>query len=271
METTTTNPTSEGRSTEFATNAGNRYWWHRRATCSYEPPVYASLDDDEWAILRDWFTESEAQFGPGTGECGVPCVSLLHGLIGGNGISRVAQLGHYLGYSTYLISLLLRRMGTGGHLYSVDIDQRATDFTQSWVNRFGTGDLVTLDVRDSADPMAVERARESFGGRAPQLVFIDSSHAYQHTLAELDRWYPALQDWGFLVLHDASSFAAAFDRSDDGGVTRAIQEWNLVARDRIFTINSAFEQGGNGDDLVYIDGCGLGLLQKLPGGDTARP
>ncbi len=271
MNPTTTDPGTVGqnRVADFATNPGNRYWWHHRAECRYEPPVYSWLDDREWALMREWFVQSEAEFGGGTGECSVPCMSMLHGLITGNGLSRVVQLGHYLGYSTFLISLMLQRMGNGGQLYSADIDPRATEFTQGWVDRFGVSDTANLQVIDSSDPAAVETARQAFGGLAPQLVFIDSSHMYQHTLKELDLWYPALQDWGFIVLHDASTFAADFDAQEGGGVKRAIDEWNLVANDRIFTINSTFgesngENATSGEDLVYVDGCGLGMLQKLP-------
>jgi hypothetical protein len=232
--------TGPRRVSEIATHPGNRYWWHRRPNCGYEPPVYGWLGERDWATLREWFTRSEEEFGGGTGECSVPCISMLQGLIMGNGISRIVQLGHDLGYSTLLISMMLERMDNGGQLYSVDINQRATDFTQQWVDRSGNASLVTLD----------------------------SSHMYRHTLAELDLWYPALQDWGFIVLHDASTFAAAFDGRDEGGVKRAIEEWNVVADDRIFTITSNFgdqpPKPAAGEELVYVDGCGLGLLQKLP-------
>ncbi len=263
--TTTRDAISRNRVADFATTDGNRYWWHHRPECRYEPPVYSWLTDDEWVLFRQWFVESEAEFGTGTGECGVPPMSMLHGLIAGNGMTRVVQLGHYIGYSTILISLLMQRMGNGARLYSADIDPRATEFTQGWVDRFGTADVVDLQVTDSSDPAAVDRAREVFDGKDPQLVFIDSSHMYQHTLKELDLWYPALQDWGFIVLHDASTFAAEFDAKGGGGVKRAIDEWNLVAKDRIFTINSTFgETAAMGEDLAYVDGCGLGLLQKLP-------
>ncbi len=254
----------------FARREGNRYWWHHREQCRYVPPVYSWLTEDEWALMLEWYDASESEFGPGTGECALPCLSMLHGLITGNGLKRVVQLGHYIGYSTILISLMMRKMNSGGKLFSVDYDARVTDFTQDWVDRFGTTDSVGLQVSDSSDHAAAQGALDCFGGLAPQLVFIDSSHQYEHTLKELDLWYPLLQDWGFIVLHDASTFAADFDSSGAGGVKRAIDEWNLVAADRIFTINSPFTPDEESEpptkfkDLVYLDACGLGLLQKMP-------
>jgi predicted O-methyltransferase YrrM len=253
----------------LAETTGNRYWWHRRENCRYEPPVYQSMTDAQWALFEEWFAESEAEFGQFTGECGVPPLSMLQGLIMGNGLTRIVQLGHYVGYSTILISLMLRHMGNGGRLFSADIDPRATEFTQTWIERFDVADHVTLQVIDSSDPEAVAGAKAAFGGLDPQLVFIDSSHAYRHTLAELDRWHPALQTWGFIVMHDASAFAGSFDGSGDGGVHRAIEEWNLMADDRIFTINGPYgadeaDVQSGGRDLAYVDGCGLGMLQKVP-------
>jgi predicted O-methyltransferase YrrM len=254
----------EHRAAVLSRTEGNRYWWHHREECKYEPPIYSWLTDDEWELMRQWFVQSGEEFGEFTGECGIPPLSMLQGLIMGNGIRRVVQLGHYVGYSTILISLMMQRMNSGGQLFSIDIDQRATDFTQGWVDRFGTDDSVTLRVSDSADADAGAAAIDAFGGQAPQLVFIDSSHMYEHTLKELDLWYPLLQDWGFIVMHDASTFAADFDATSGGGVRRAIDEWNLMATDRIFTINSQFSTELNGEDLVYVDGCGLGMLQKVP-------
>ena len=54
------------------------------------------------------------------------------------------------------------------------------------------------------------------------MVFIDSSHEYWNTRAELDAWYPALAPGGLIVLHDSSEFAAGFDVTAKGGVRRAL-------------------------------------------------
>ena len=99
-------------------------------------------------------------------------------------------------------------------------------------------------------------------GAAPELIFIDSSHEYASTLAELDLWYPALAPGGFIVLHDSSEFAAGFDASKQGGVHRALREWRQAHPEaEVFSMNQnvrAQETSG----IIYKDFCGAGLVQK---------
>jgi predicted O-methyltransferase YrrM len=217
------------------------------------------LSEDEWAIMDDWHTETGEKF-ENPGEVAVPGISMLLGLIGGNGISRIVQCGHYAGYSTLLIGFMLRHMGKPHGLYSIDIDPEITAYTKSWVERAGLSDYVHLEVSDSANPMQTGQAAEYLSGK-PQLVFIDSSHQYAHTLRELDLWYGELPIGGLCMLHDVSKFARAFDASGDGGVKTALDEW--VERNGVqsFSVNG-FVVDTSPEDLVYRDGCGIGMLQK---------
>ncbi|NPC57187.1 CmcI family methyltransferase [Caenimonas soli] len=251
-------PPDSDRSTAFSRREGNRYWWHRVPGNDYVPPVYAGLRHEEWALLKKWFDDGDAHFS-GTGECNVPSMSLLHGLIGGNGMSRVVQCGHYIGYSTLLLGFLLRSMGRRQALYSVDIDPAATRYTNTWVKKAQLQDVVRLSVRNSADPEAVAEAQRYLGGAA-QIVFIDSSHQYAHTLEELDAWFPALCEGGFLILHDTSAYAATFDPKG-GGVGKAVTEWCERKGLRSMALNG-FVDGGTPGDYPYLDGCGLTLIQK---------
>ena len=97
---------------------------------------------------------------------------------------------------------------------------------------------------------------------APELIFIDSSHEYAGTLAELDLWYPELAPGGFIVLHDSSEFAASFDATKQGGVRRALHEWRQAHPEaETFSMNHnvrAQETPG----MIYQDFCGAGLIQK---------
>ncbi len=74
-------------------------------------------------------------------------------------------------------------------------------------------------------PGMADEAAAVLGG-PPELVLVDSSHAYSHTLAELGTCGRRACPSGALVLlHDASEFATAFDPTAKGGVRRAIAEW----------------------------------------------
>jgi predicted O-methyltransferase YrrM len=248
------------RSQKFRLNSHNRYWWHHAPGTDYVPIPYSFLDDGEWQIMQAWFEDTERKYA-GTGEANVPPLSLLIGLISGSAIRRIVQCGHYVGYSTLLLGFLLRKMQQKQALFSIDIDKSVTGYTAEWLSRAGLNDQVRLSVADSADSGGPARVSEYFRGLPPQLVFIDSSHQYEHTLKELDLWYPTLPQGGLVVLHDTSRFAAKFDPTAKGGVFRAASEWCAVKGLNALMLNS-FVAGGAPGDFPYLDGCGLTLIQK---------
>jgi methyltransferase family protein len=250
----------KNRSLSFRNEKHNRYWWHKGQDVDYVPPIYGFLEDGEWDIVKAWFEDTGSRFA-NTGEAGVPPMSLLLGIIMGNGLKRIVQCGHYVGYSSLLIGFMLRKMGAKQGLLSIDIDPEVSTYTQSWLARAGLTDYVMLRVADSADVAGPMIAQNQFDGKAPQLVFIDSSHQYEHSLKELGLWYPALCKGGIMFLHDTSKFAANFDSSGKGGVFRAVSEWCLVHGVSNLTLNS-WVDGGEPGDYPYRDGCGLTVLQK---------
>lgn len=76
---------------------------------------------------------------------------------------------------------------TGGHLWSVDIDPAPPLPEKNWT--FIRGDDLDLEViKQLPDEVDV--------------VFIDTSHAYQHTLAELNIYRWKVRPGGKIVLHD---------------------------------------------------------------------
>ena len=248
------------RSIKFQTRTHNRYWWFRFSGAEYVPALFDLLTDTEWDIIEQWYADSEIKF-QGPGECSVPAMSMLLGLITGNNISRMVQLGHYIGFSTILLGFIFRRMGHKGAIFSVDIDPKATEYTQSWLNMAGLNDHVSLLVSDSADSTVPSNAINYLGG-SPQLIFIDSSHQYKHTIQELDLWHEHLAPGGFIFLHDVSLFAAQFDSTQQGGVRTALSEWLKVRNVDVSMINSFCDGTQRVDELTYRDGCGLGIIQK---------
>jgi predicted O-methyltransferase YrrM len=247
------------RSRGWKDNPHPRYWWHRLPGTDYVPPVYSELNEAEWTVLGQWYQETDRS-GP-IGECAVPLISLLHGLVMGNRIARIAQLGTCAGYSALLLGWMLRRMKAPRGLFALDLDAAMCDLARRWIIRAELEDFVEIVEGTSLDARSVAAAQEYFKSD-PELIILDSSHEYRSTLAELDLWYPALAPGGLLVLHDVSEFAAEFDVTRDGGVRRAFAEWRK-AHPEVETLSL------NGDSRsmeaprpLYKDACGVGLIHK---------
>lgn len=234
-----------------------RFWWHAGADRAYEPDVYRVLSDGEREVLVAWYDDTlERNL---VGEMAVPMVSAVLGFLNGSGIGRVVQLGHFAGYSCLMLGWALRRMGVEHGLFSIDIKDRHTAYTQQWLARAGLEGHVGLHTADSAAPGCVGAARAYLGG-APACVVVDSSHQYAHTLAELDLWYGALAPGGLLFLHDASPMAAQYDRSGEGGVRRALDEW--LGRAGAPSALTLLGPAAHGEAGPYADPSGLCVIQK---------
>jgi len=134
-------PGDSSRSRAWKDNPHPRYWWHRLPGTDYVPPVYSDLSETEWSVLREWYAETDRS-GP-IGECAVPLISLLHGLVMGNRIGRIAQLGTCAGYSALLLGWMLRRMNARRGLFALDLDPAMCELSRRWVTRAGLQDCVT--------------------------------------------------------------------------------------------------------------------------------
>jgi predicted O-methyltransferase YrrM len=228
----------------------------------YVPALFALLTDEEWDIIDQWYTETDAV--QHAGEANVPVLSLLMGMIDGNGISNIVQLGHYEGWSTLLLGFIMRRMGFRHSVFSVDISLDSSRTCEHWVAKAGLSEYVSINVASSDTPDLPMKARDYFKADIAA-VFIDSSHQYQHTINELNLWFPALKPFGFIFLHDASTCASELDSSRSGGVIRALREWSqrgdashiLFNEDVVFSPHPTHIQ-----QVVYQDWCGLGIIQK---------
>jgi predicted O-methyltransferase YrrM len=253
--------TRPGRSARFRAASHDRFWWHRLRSTGYVPPLYAGLSRREWRVIAGWFAQTGRD--RQAAEINVPAMSFITALVAGNGIRRVVQLGHHYGYSALLLGFTLRAMDARPGLFTIDIDAAACASTGRWLAHAGLGEHVVVREGDSADPALPDVATAVLGG-PPELILVDSSHAYAHTLAELDLWTPRLPVGGLLLLHDASQFATAFDPTAQGGVRRALAEWLPDHPEMAgLTLNGHVVPGADGDALVYKDACGLGILQRV--------
>jgi predicted O-methyltransferase YrrM len=236
-----------------------RYWWHRLPGLDFSPTIYSDLTDAEWQIIQTWYGETDRN--GHIGECAVPLMSLLQGLVVGNGARRIVQLGTCSGYSALLLGFTLRRMNARHGLFTLDIGAELTRYTREWLMRAGLNEFVEAVELSSLDPAAAARACDYVGG-APELVVIDSSHEHRATLRELEIWYDVLEPGGVILLHDVSQFATDFDVTKQGGVQRAFDEWRRAHPNvEAMCIN----RGARSMDLprpFYKDACGVGLIQK---------
>lgn len=231
--------------------------WYRNH--SYDPPFLLMMEDADQDTLVAWHERTFAEW-PNAGSSGVEMMAMLTSLIMSNGIDRIVQCGHYVGFSTLIMGFIGRKMGSRNFLYSVDLDPVPSEYTRGWVERAGLSNDVMIAVRDSSDPVNVAEAVAYLGG-APQLVYIDSSHQYEHTMRELDLWWDALAPGGLIVMDDISQWAAEFDRTNLGGSHRAALEFCQTKAANSVLLNGGFGRGSKGP-LIYTDVCGFGLLQK---------
>lgn len=243
---------------DFGDREHNRYWFWRIKAVEHDPIINTLLTEDENKLFLEWYEETEDR--NMIGECAPPLVSFLAGFIGGNAVTRVVQLGHYAGYSSFILGTVLRNV-TDGRLLTIDKSDQMTKFTRKWISKFSLDKHVRAEIADSADPQNVRIAEDYLGG-APEIVIIDSAHTYDQTIKELNLWMSCLKPNGFIFLHDASEIAKSYD-SENGAVAGALQDWCAENNYDYFVIN-----GGNvtpaksHEELVYRDGRGLGIIQK---------
>jgi predicted O-methyltransferase YrrM len=252
-------PNDEDRSRDWTEASAPRYWWHRLPGMDFVPPIYSDLTAEEWRTVHAWYEETDRS--GVIGECAVPLISLLQGLVMGNRVTRIVQLGTCSGYSALLLGFMLRRMDAPRGLWTIDINPELCALAQAWSEKAGLTNFVTV-VQGDSRASASRTAAENHFGRAPEMILLDTSHEYQASLDELDLWYPALEPGGLFLLHDVSRFAAGFDVTGAGGVRRALAEW----REKNPGAEAmSLNRDSRSMDLprpLYKDACGLGLIQK---------
>jgi len=128
------------------------------------------------------------------------------------GATRVVELGTRSGVST--IGWLHALEQTGGSLVSVDLDARPD---------IGDYPNWTFIQGDDLDPAVVSAVSTP----TPDIVFIDTSHHYQHTRRELATYRWVVREGGFIVCHDTTNARPEGAPIGDPGfpVRKAIDEF----------------------------------------------
>lgn len=174
----------------------------------------------------------------------------------------IVELGTRGGESTR--ALLAAAEETGAAMLSLDIDDSGhldLPFKNRWT--FIQTDDVVFG-HEKFVPWCNEKGLEP----AADVIFLDTSHEYEHTKQELAAWMPHLRPGGVMLLHDANMGNGLYGRLDgsigsgwdnDRGVIRAIEEFFGRKYDERALFSDCFE----GYQLLHFPYCnGLTVIKK---------
>ena len=170
---------------------------------------------------------------------------------------KILQLGTHIGFSAIALGGVLSTSTNVGVIYTVDINKSAHIEARYYAKKAGLENIIEFIDGSSTDPDIAELLAK-YGPF--DLIFIDSSHAYQHTLDELkiyvddERFTTSLT---LVALHDAGEAAKDLDPTHEGGVRGALEEWiNFENNKRKYQL-FVFEPP------MYPNPCGLAIVRKL--------
>lgn len=129
---------------------------------------------------------------------------------------RVLELGARKGNST--LAFLAAADAVGGHVWSGDIDN--IDLNQDGMLPWRENPRWTFICGDDMDTVAEFPA-------GVDVLFIDTSHEYEHTLAELRAYMPRLVKGGTALFHDTISFPGVWDALDEYCAAESITWENI--------------------------------------------
>jgi predicted O-methyltransferase YrrM len=146
--------------------------------------------------------------------------------------SVIVELGCYVGWTSAHLALGLRASGGDGRLWCLDSDRRFLDAARANLSRHNLSDSVHF-----IEGLSLDESTLSALPATIDLLFIDTTHDYEPTLAELAAYVPRMAPGGLVVLHDSIS---------QDGVRRALlDQW-----DRFETLTFATEFG-NGVTVLH--------------------
>lgn len=114
--------------------------------------------------------------------------------------ATIVELGCYVGWTSAHLALGQKAARPDGQLWCLDFDARFLDAARTNLTRLGLAGSVRFVQGMSLDPTVIAQLPPSI-----DLLFIDTSHAYEPTLAEIAAYLPRLSPSGLIVLHDSIS------------------------------------------------------------------
>jgi cephalosporin hydroxylase len=155
------------------------------------------------------------------------------------------------------------------HLLGIDIDPSCASAYADRAN----SNFVCMNDLDFLDHYATSEYRNS----KFDVIFIDTFHLYEHTLAEIELFLPLLNEHGFLAFHDSNitplnnnhayirlNGTVGYAPEGSRGVTQALKEYFAFQFDEGKYINTIVEKDGIEWYFVHYPFCnGLTVLKKV--------
>lgn len=177
----------------------------------------------------------------------------------------LVELGTRGGESTRVFTKALNDIGGSG--YSIDLMPAPKFLEELKFWKHFVGDDVAIGISTGKDHKWPNG--EEFNGI--DFLFLDTSHEYEHTVAEINAWWPLVNPNGLLIFHDTNLTANPTRMLSGGftkgwnnkrGVARAIEEYFMVKFDSAsLTPLGHSEQIGVSLHLPWCNG--LTIVQKV--------
>lgn len=175
-------------------------------------------------------------------------LDVLTGLLIASRARRILQFGTFLGGSALVMADLARQAADDGKVITVDPNPAMNASCRKYAVQAGLLNIECID-GFSTDPKLLSHL-STYEWDA---VYLDTTHQFSQTLAEITAIVPLCADHTLFMFHDASRYAAdTLDMLHQGGVRRALREWCLVHPRWHYFV---FEEAPFGQ-------YGIGLMQK---------
>jgi len=112
----------------------------------------------------------------------------------------IIETGIAHGGSLILSASILELIGGRGRVVGIDIDIRAHN--RRAIEQHRLAKRITLIEGSSIDERVIQQIRKIATGKKRVMVFLDSSHAHDHVLRELELYHPFVSKGSYLVVFD---------------------------------------------------------------------
>lgn len=157
-------------------------------------------------------------------------LDVLAGIITASHAARILQFGTFLGGSALVLADLARANGAArAKVITIDPNPEMNASCNKYAKLAGLDDVIQTMDGYSTDPTLLLRLRVIQREYDWDAIFLDTTHQYAQTTAEIAAIAPMCGPSTLFLFHDASQYAAdTLDLGHQGGVARAIREWCLI-------------------------------------------